>query len=277
MDKIKKCAKIIKKYLKKVIKILSLKELSILPAYLAYSLVLAIIPIITIIVVILGTFNISIDVVTNFISDLLPNYASDVIVKAISGDSFDWSVGVLNFATFILAANGMYAIVNASNNLYKIDSDSQIKDRGRSLLILIIMILLLFFMIIVPMLGDKIIEIISGFNISEKILELIVMIYGALKWPITLLLIFLAIKFIYIIAPSVKVKNEETTIGAFVTTMGWAIFTAIFGYYINFFGRYDIIYGGLASIIILLIWFYVLSFILILGIVINTIMYNKSH
>lgn len=267
----------IKKYIKKIIKILSLKELSILPAYLAYSLVLAIVPIITIIVVILGAFDISIDTVIALINDLLPNYASDVIVGAISGESFDWSVGVLNLATFVIAANGMYAIVNASNNLYKIDSESQIKDRIRSFLILIIMILLLLFMIIVPILGDKIIDIISGFDISKNIVESITLIYEALKWPITLLLIFFAIKAIYMIAPSVRVKSEETTIGAFVTTIGWAIFTAIFGYYINFFGRYDIIYGGLASIIILLIWFYVLSFILILGIVIDTMKYNKRH
>lgn len=267
----------IKRYIKKGLKILSLKELSILPAYLAYSLVLAIIPIITIIVVIAGAFNISIDTVIVLINNLLPSYASDVIVGAISGESFDWSLGVLNLATFVIAANGMYAIVNASNNLYKLEGGSQIKDRLTSLAILVIMILLLLFMIIVPMLGDKIIEIVSGFNISRNIMEIIRLLYEALKWPITLLLIFFAIKGIYMIAPSVKVKSEETTIGAFVTTVGWALFTAIFGYYINFFGRYDIIYGGLSSIIILLIWFYVLSFILILGIVINTMKYNKHH
>lgn len=267
----------IKRYAKKILKILSLKELSILPAYLAYSLVLAIIPIITIIVVVLGTFNISIDTVVNLINDLLPNYASDVIVKAISGESFDISVGVLNIATFVIAANGMYAIVNASNSLYKIESVSQIKDRLRSLIILVIMILLLMFMIIVPMLGDKIIAVVSGLKISKGIIDMIVLLYDALKWPITFVLIFFAIKLIYIIAPSVKLKGEDATIGAFVATVGWVMFTAIFGYYINFFGRYDIIYGGLASIIILLIWFYVISFILIFGIVINTIKYNKHH
>lgn len=267
----------IKKYIKKVVEILSLKELSILPAYLSYSLVLAIIPIITIIVAAVGTLGVSIDTVINLINDLLPSYASNVIVGAISGESFDLSLGVLNLATFVIAANGMYAIVNASNNLYKIESSSQIKDRFRSFLILIIMIVLLIFLIIVPMLGDKIIELISNYNISKNILEIISSLYNALKWPLTLLLIFFAIKVIYIIAPSVKVKSEDTTIGAFITTIGWAIFTAIFGYYIKYFGRYDIIYGGLSSIIILLIWFYVLSFILILGIVINSMKYNKSE
>ena len=98
-----------------------------------------------------------------------------------------------------------------------------------------------------------------------------------MKWPLTLILLFFAIKLIYIIAPSVKIKSSDVTIGAFVTTIGWALFTAIFSYYIKYFGKYDIVYGGLASIIILLIWFYVLSYILILGIVINTRKYNKQE
>lgn len=267
----------IKKYIKKVIEILSLKELSILPAYLAYSLVLAIIPIVTIIVVFANSLGLSLDTIINLINDLLPSYVSDVLVGAISGESFDLSIGFLNLFTFIVAANGMYAIVNASNNLYKTQSKSQIRDRIKSFVILIIMIIMLLFLIFVPMLGDKIIEIIDNFVKSDNVIEMVNLTYNALKWPITLLLIFLAIKAIYMIAPSVKVNGEETTVGAFVTAIGWTIFTAIFGYYIDFFGRYDIVYGGLSSVIIFLIWFYVLSFILLLGIVINTTWYNKLH
>lgn len=267
----------IKRYIKKIVKILSLKELSILPAYLAYSLVLAIIPIVTIIVIFVNSIGFSIDTVVGFINDLLPRYVSEVIINAISGDSFDLSLGFLNLATFVLAANGMYAIVNVSNNLYKIETKSQFKDRFRSFIILIIMIVMLLFLIFVPMLGNKIIEIIDNYVKSSSIIELIWFTYNVFKWPVTLLFIFLAIKSIYMIAPSVKVNGEETTIGAFITTIGWAVFTAIFGYYINFFGRYDILYGGLSSIIIFLIWFYILSFILILGIVINTTWYNKLY
>ena len=77
------------------------------------------------------------------------------------------------------------------------------------------------------------------------------------------------------IAPSVKVKGSDTTIGAFVTTIGWILFTLIFGYYVKYFSKYDIIYGGLSSLTILLIWIYALSFILVLCIVINTEKYNK--
>ncbi|MGM9881869.1 MAG: YihY/virulence factor BrkB family protein [Bacilli bacterium] len=265
----------LKKNLKKIIEILSLKELRILPAYLSYNFVLASIPIFTIIVMIADSFSISIDTVISLINDILPEYVSSVIVGAISGKNFDLSIGFLNITMFIIATNGVYAIVEASNSLYKIETSSHIKDRLRAFVILILIIILLLFLIIVPMLGDKILNLLASYKVFENIIDNITLLYKVLKWPLSFLLIFIIIKFIYIIAPSKKVKNEETTIGAFIVTIGWILFTAIFGYYIKYFGKYDLIYGGLSSLSILLIWVYVLSFILVLGMVINTIKYNK--
>ena len=115
----------IKRYFKKLIEILSLKELRILPAYLAYSFVLAVVPILTIIVIVASFFSISIDSVISLLTDLLPSYASRVVVDAISGQSFDFSVGLLNIVTFCIAANGMYAIISASNSLYKIEETNK--------------------------------------------------------------------------------------------------------------------------------------------------------
>ena len=265
----------VKKYVKKIIKILSLKELQILPAYLSYNFVLALIPILTIIVIVAGWFSVSIDSITGLIEDILPSYASDVVIPAISGKEFDFSVGFLNLFTFILASNGTYAIVTASNSLYKVENSSQIRDRIKSVVILLSIIGLLLFLVLVPMFGGRILELLGNYKLFSNVLDEIVLVYKIVKWPITFLVIFFNIKLIYIIAPSIKVNKDETTIGAFVTTVIWVIFTAIFGYYIKFFARYDLIYGSLSSITILLIWLYVLSFILILGIVINTTKYNK--
>ena len=253
----------IKKYFKKIIEILSLKELRILPAYLAYSFVLASIPLFTIIVIVAGRFNISIDTVINLVNDVLPGYVSTTITN------------VLNLITFFLAIKGTYSIINASNSLYKIDKTSPVKDILKSVLILCIIIGILLFLIIVPILGDKILELFRNYNLFEDIIDNLVLIYRAIRWPLTFLMIFFSVKLIYVLAPSVKVKGSDTTIGAFITTIGWILFTLIFGYYIKYFSKYDIIYGGLSSITVLLIWIYALCFILVLGIVINTLKYNK--
>lgn len=265
----------IKKYIKKIIEILSLKELRILPAYLAYSFVLASIPLFTIIVIVAGRFNISIDTVINLMNDVLPGYVSTTITNVISGKNYDLSIGFLNLITFFLAVKGTYSIINASNSLYKIDKTSPVKDILKSVLILCIIIGILLFLIIVPILGDKILELFRNYNLFKDIIDNLVLVYRAIRWPLTFLMIFFSVKLIYVLAPSVKVKGSDTTIGAFITTIGWILFTLIFGYYIKYFSKYDIIYGGLSSITVLLIWIYALCFILVLGIVINTLKYNK--
>ena len=134
-----------------------------------------------------------------------------------------------------------------------------------------VVIMALFYILV-----DKIILLLGRYESLNKIVENILLIYKAIKWPITFLFIFFNIRLIYSIAPSYRIDKSSTTLGAFITTVGWVIATAIFSYYIKYFAKYDLIYGGLSSIIMLLIWFYILSFILILGIVINSTEYNKK-
>ena len=53
------------------------------------------------------------------------------------------------------------------------------------------------------------------------------------------------------------------------TTSMWIISTVIFKFYLTYFARYDILYGNLSSIIIMLVWCYFLSYIFVLGMAIN--------
>lgn len=268
----------IKDKLMSITEILNLKELKILPAYLSYNLVLAIIPTLTIIVAIASLFSLSIDNVVSLIKSFIPETIGGYIISAISGKEFDLTVGVLSLATFGIATNGTYAIINASNSLYKVNEStrSYLKERLKSILMLFLLIGLFLFLIIVPILGEKIITLLSKYQALSNIFEEIILIYKVIKWPLSFLIIFFTIKTIYIIAPSIKVDSDNTTIGAIIATISLIIFTAIFSYYIKYFGKYDLLYGSLSSIIVLLIWIYALSFILLFGIVINTRKYNKT-
>ena len=42
-----------------------------------------------------------------------------------------------------------------------------------------------------------------------------------------------------------------------------------YSYYINNIAKYDLVYGNLANIVILLLWFYVLAFIFVVGLQLN--------
>ena len=259
----------IKGYCRNLFKLLSKPEMAILPSNIAFNLILAIIPILTIIVLIASSFDISVDLVMNLIQNIMPAQVSEVIIDVISGKGFDTNVGISNVLAFILASNGTYAIITASDTLYKINNQDKIKKRISSLVILFIIIMLLFFLVIVPVFGENILSLMHKAQILEFYIDDIIIVFNILKWPLTLFIIYFNIKLIYTIAPSKNIKSKETTYGALFTTIMWVISTIIFKFYLRYFARYDILYGNLSSLIILLVWCYFLSFIFVLGMAIN--------
>lgn len=259
----------IKGYFKKLFKILEKPEMAILPSNIAFNIILAIIPLLTIIVLIASSFDISINLVTDLVKRIMPEQVSNVIIDVISGKGFDTQIGISNILAFFLASNGTYAIINASDTLYKIENKDKIKKRVSSLMILLIIIMLLLFLVVVPIFGENIINLMHQAKILDTYVDEIMFIFNILKWPLTLFMIYFNIKLIYTIAPSKKIKSKETTIGAMFTTIMWIISVAIFKFYLTYFARYDILYGNLSSIIIMLVWCYFLSYIFVLGMAIN--------
>lgn len=265
-----------KKTFKKIKTILSREELGILPASLTYYFVLAIIPILTITVLVASSFNISIDKVVSLISDILPYKVSNMIVDIISGKGFDGNVGVFNLIAFIGATNGTYAIVKTANNLYKIKDTDVIKDRVKSVLLLVNLLLLLVFLMLVPIFGENILLAIQNSTHFNSFTEEVLLIFNILKWPFTFFVIFYNIKLLYILAPSKVLLSKYTTLGATITTVLWILASIVFGYYLQYFANYDILYGNLSSMIILMIWLYIISFTFVLGMIINTYYYKES-
>ena len=263
----------VKRYLKKLIKVLRKPEMNILPGNMAFYFVLALIPLLTIIILIASCFSISIDLVADLVKDIFPSQVSDTIVALISGKGFDSNIGIFNIVAFAVATNGTYSIITASNTLYKVEENDMLKDRIKSVLILIIIVILLFFLLLVPILGGQILSLLESIEIFDGSL---MFIYDLIKWPISFLIIYFNIKLIYAISPSKQIPSNETTYGAFFTTVIWVISTGIFSYYVTNFAKYDILYGNLSTIIMLMIWMYVLCYVFVLGMAINATKYNNS-
>ena len=259
----------IKGYFKKLFKILKKPEMAILPSNIAFNLILAIIPILTIIVLIAASFDISIELIEELVRSMMPKEVSETIIDVISGKGFDRNIGISNFIAFVLASNGTYAIINASDALYKMENKDEIKKRVSSIVILLLIIMLLIFLAIVPIFGENIIALMHQAKLLEHYVDEIIIIFNILKWPLTLFIIYFNIKLIYAIAPSKNIKSKETTTGALFTTIMWVIATAVFKFYLAYFARYDILYGNLSTLIIMLVWCYFLSYIFVLGMAIN--------
>ena len=96
------------------------------------------------------------------------------------------------------------------------------------------------------------------------------------KYPLILLILFINIRSMYIIAPDRDIPAKTTNIGSIFTTLGWILSTEIFAFYIDRFARYDVFYGSISNILVLLLWVYLLAYIYVFGMVINASEYKNQ-
>lgn len=259
----------LKKVLKKLKKVIRQPVLRVLPGQIAFFLVLSIFPLLTLVGVIASIFSISVDTIVDMIATALPLEVTEVLAEFIQGKGFDMNIGIFMIIGFYLASNGTHSIILAANMLYKVESEDFIKRRIRSIFLIILLLLLFVFLIAFLTFGNTIVKFILNLVSSEQLAGLIYKFFILLKWPFAMLVIFFNIKLLYTICPDVKLKSKYTTKGAIFTTLGWTVATAIYTYYVSHFTNYDIFYAGISNIIVLMIWVYILSYILVIGIAIN--------
>ena len=70
-------------------------------------------------------------------------------------------------------------------------------------------------------------------------------------------------------APDKTIKSKSTTYGAIFTTIVWIISTEVYSFYVSSFAKYNLLYGSIANLLILLLWVYLLSYIFVLGMALN--------
>ena len=70
-------------------------------------------------------------------------------------------------------------------------------------------------------------------------------------------------------APDRLLPSKYVNYGAIFTSVAWVLITSIFSYYISHIAVYDVFYGGLANIVILMLWFYLLAYIFTIGMALN--------
>lgn len=264
--------KIIKKAkigLKRLVDILMRPDMLILPGQLAFFFLLATVPTITLIACGASLFHVSMDFISNF---LLKAFGSDIasLITPMLGEiniSFEFLIPLV--VAFYAASGGASSIIVTSNQLLHFKNSSFLKRKIKGLVMTFILISLIVFLLLVPAFGDKFIEMIRYVNMNEAVTNTIAFVINLSKGPISWLLIFFLIKIIYTLAPDERVASSYTTKGSLFTTIGLVVTTYIYSFYVNRVAHYDLLYGGLAHFVVLMIWFYLIAYMVTIGIAIN--------
>lgn len=258
-----------KKRIKEFYDLISGKEMGILPGNLAFSFFMAIIPILTLIFYLLTSFNLPMNIITQFLESTFPSGVVDLLQPIFADEMSVDSLITIIFG-FIVAANGCGAIIIASNTIYNFENAPLLRMGVKSVFLTFIMILLFAFVLIVPLFGTSIIGLLSSvFPFISQNEFFVDIIYFILRVPVSFFVILFLIKLLYTLSPDDRIPSKYTTKGAVFTTISWIIATYVYSFYINNIADYNLVYGNLANIVILLFWFYVLAYVFVLGLFMN--------
>ena len=167
-------------------------------------------------------------------------------------------------------------MINISNEIYKIKPKNIVSRRLKAIVMIFIVVWLLIFLLAVPVFGKTLSEIILFITGSSNLVLVIHKILSLLKYPIMFIILFTNIKLVYVMAPDEEIPSKTTNQGTIFTAIGWVLSTEIFSVYLDKFAKYDIFYGGISNILVLLLWVYLLSYIFVLGMIINASIFKEE-
>lgn len=88
---------------------------------------------------------------------------------------------------------------------------------------------------------------------------------NALQWLIVAALFMFIIGVFYRFGPSQRMHKQFISPGVILATILTILASLLFAWYVNNFGRYNALYGSIGSIIVVLIWIYYNSMMLVIG------------
>ncbi len=263
----------LKRWVKKIYKILKLEEMQILPGQLAFFLVVSVFAMLPLIASIGSSF-----VTREFVQSLkdLPVGVSSVFKDLLDTDSSGYNIFLFMAISLFFASSGCKSIIVTSNVIYKIKENNKIKQGVKAFIMTIILMFIIVFTAVVPAFGDLILSSIKS-KYPGDVINLIIRLFDILKYPLSFLLIFIGVKLIYTMAPDTTIKSKFTNRGALFTTVCWIVITRVYAIYLNNINTYNIFYGSLANVVIVLFWFYLLSYVFTMGMALNAGSYFENQ
>jgi membrane protein len=173
------------------------------------------------------------------------------------------SLGLL--VSLYLATSGMVAVIDALNVAYGVaETRSWWKQRLVALALTVGSALFMAIAILLLGYGDHLAELVAGHFVLRG--GWVVTGWHVLKWLLVLGFVLMAFNLLYLFAPNVKHQHWHWLMPGTVLGVGlWLLVSYGFKLYLTFFNQYNVTYGSIAAVIILLMWFYFTGLAILLG------------
>ena len=240
-------------------------------AQIAFSLFLSIIPILILLSQVLGMFSLSLEEIQKLFGDYvtaegmalidgLVDYSPSGINSIFLGVVALWAASRVHFS--------MLRITNYTLTDGEIIGKGFLRDRLSAIRHILMTIFTLCFSLIVIVYGELIMKLTFGAVVGE---EISTAAWVLIRWPVTIGLYFLMILYNYYMLPSNKVPFRDVIPGSIFAAIGFWLVTYVFSLYTGLATGSDIIYGSISNIVALMFWFWLLAWVMCLGVSFNRV------
>lgn len=207
---------------------------------------------------------------------VLPSTALDIVDPVItdlqSGKNSIFSVAIV--VAIWVASNGIRSLMNAMNKAYNVaETRPGWKRYLLSVAYTVGLALLLLTATALMVVGPGLIAWIGSW---VGLGDMAVTLWAVLRWPLAVMLLMLVVALLYYFTPDVEQKFRYITPGSVMAVIIWIAASLGFGFYVSNFGNYDAMYGGIGAMIVLLLFFYISSAVLLLGAELNATIEHAS-
>ncbi|MCW0482634.1 YihY/virulence factor BrkB family protein [Gaoshiqia sediminis] len=205
------------------------------------------------------------------IRDFLPTHTFLVVEETIQDILTRQRGGLLSlgfFMALIFSTNGLASMMSAFDaSLHSFESRTWYGQRLVALLLLAILSVLLTIAITVITVGQFAINYLDQHGLLGSHFTYYLLSIG--KWIVVVALFFFAYSSLYFFAPTKKTRWRFISAGGTLATILSIIVLVGFGYYITNFSQYNKLYGSIGTLLVVLLLFYIMSLILLIGFELN--------
>jgi len=193
------------------------------------------------------------------VQDFLVFQLTSIVKADASGVSVTLLIAIL--VAVWSASGGMAALITGIHVAHEHEEPKSFaRKRGKALLLTIAAIIFLsvvvFMVAVLPAVLSK-----AGLGTAGRI------VFGVVRWPLLAVIMIAGIGLLYRLAVKGAPRGwlGVITPGAVVAMVGWLIASALFAVYTANFASYAKTYGALASIVVLMLWLWLSSLVVLIG------------
>lgn len=205
------------------------------------------------------------------LNSLLPTSAYELSKETIVDLANNQRGSLLSFGFFmmvIFSSNGINTMLEMFNqSVLTKEKRNFFQQWGIAISLMFILLFLLIISSVLIIFSQLIIDFITDKNWISGTITLWFLDIG--RWIITLAFFHFSISFIYFLGPIGVTKWKFLSVGSTVSSLLVIIFSLGFAFYVNHFGTYNKFYGSIGTLMVIMLWIYFNSLVIIFGFELN--------